>query len=152
MSNSLSNSASSSAAAFNAALVLESGKVFYGQGIGATGQAVGEVCFNTGLSGYQETLTDPSYAGQLVTFTFPHIGNVGANAEDEEAAPVFRAGLYPARAGYRTVKLALGLPLHGLAETPGAGGLASRYPRLNPSYPRGRSADRYPGASYHRTA
>ena len=92
MSNSLSNSTSSSAAAFNAALVLESGKVFYGQGIGTTGQAVGEVCFNTGLSGYQETLTDPSYAGQLVTFTFPHIGNVGANTEDEEAAQSFARG------------------------------------------------------------
>src|SRR5436309_3551016 len=68
-----------------ALLVLADGTVLEGIGLGAAGQAVGEVCFNTGMSGYQETLTDPSYAGQIITFTFPHIGNVGTNAEDVEA-------------------------------------------------------------------
>src|SRR5580693_5486078 len=68
----------------NAVLVLADGTVFWGQGVGAVGSAVGEVCFNTAMTGYQEILTDPSYAGQIITFTFPHIGNVGANAEDIE--------------------------------------------------------------------
>ncbi len=68
----------------NAALVLADGTVFWGQGIGAEGEAVGEVCFNTAMTGYQEILTDPSYAGQIITFTFPHIGNVGTNREDIE--------------------------------------------------------------------
>ena len=67
-----------------AVLVLEDGSVFQGQGAGAEGVAVGEVCFNTSITGYQEILSDPSYAGQIITFTFPHIGNVGANAEDVE--------------------------------------------------------------------
>ncbi len=65
-------------------LVLASGEVIKGFGVGATGEAVGEVCFNTAMTGYEEILTDPSYAGQIVTFTFPHIGNVGANDEDIE--------------------------------------------------------------------
>jgi len=68
----------------NAALVLADGQVFWGSGAGAYGVAMGEVCFNTGLTGYQETLSDPSYAGQIITFTFPHIGNVGTNFEDVE--------------------------------------------------------------------
>jgi len=68
----------------DAALVLEDGSVFWGLGAGAYGVAVGEVCFNTSLTGYQEILTDPSYAGQIITFTFPHIGNVGVNPEDIE--------------------------------------------------------------------
>jgi carbamoyl-phosphate synthase small subunit len=68
-----------------AALVLADGTAFLGQGLGAQGEAVGEVCFNTAMTGYQEILTDPSYAGQIVTFTFPHIGNVGTNEEDVEA-------------------------------------------------------------------
>ena len=67
-----------------ALLVLADGTVIEGAGIGATGEATGEVCFNTSMTGYQEILTDPSYAGQIVTFTFPHIGNVGANEEDVE--------------------------------------------------------------------
>ena len=67
-----------------AALVLADGTVFWGQGLGATGETVGEVVFNTSITGYQEIMTDPSYAGQVVTFTFPHIGNVGANPEDVE--------------------------------------------------------------------
>lgn len=66
-------------------LVLADGTVIWGRGFGATGSAVGEVCFNTAMTGYQEVMTDPSYAGQIVTFTFPHIGNVGANPEDIES-------------------------------------------------------------------
>ncbi|MGE0231564.1 MAG: glutamine-hydrolyzing carbamoyl-phosphate synthase small subunit [Flavobacteriaceae bacterium] len=65
-------------------LVLTDGTIFYGTGLGATGRAVGEVCFNTAMTGYQEILTDPSYAGQIICFTFPHIGNVGTNDEDIE--------------------------------------------------------------------
>jgi carbamoyl-phosphate synthase small subunit len=67
-----------------AVLVLADGRVFWGQGCGATGDAVGEVCFNTAMSGYQEILTDPSYAGQLISFTAPHIGNTGTNDGDNE--------------------------------------------------------------------
>ncbi|NBC88760.1 MAG: carbamoyl phosphate synthase small subunit, partial [Alphaproteobacteria bacterium] len=67
-------------------LVLSDGTVIWGRGFGASGSAVGEVCFNTAMTGYQEVMTDPSYAAQIVTFTFPHIGNVGANAEDIESA------------------------------------------------------------------
>ncbi|RXZ66213.1 glutamine-hydrolyzing carbamoyl-phosphate synthase small subunit [Pelagerythrobacter rhizovicinus] len=66
-------------------LVLADGTVIWGKGFGAVGSAVGEVCFNTAMTGYQEVMTDPSYAGQIVTFTFPHIGNVGANPEDIES-------------------------------------------------------------------
>ena len=66
-------------------LVLADGHVAWGRGFGAEGAAVGEVCFNTAMTGYQEVMTDPSYAGQIVTFTFPHIGNVGVNDEDLEA-------------------------------------------------------------------
>ena len=67
-----------------ALLVLKDGTVLPGRGVGAVGDAVGEVCFNTAITGYQEILTDPSYAGQIITFTFPHIGNVGTNDEDIE--------------------------------------------------------------------
>src|SRR5271167_1378990 len=67
-----------------ALLVLADGTVLEGTGLGAEGRAVGEVCFNTAMTGYQEILTDPSYAAQIVTFTFPHIGNVGVNDEDVE--------------------------------------------------------------------
>ncbi|MEP0321175.1 glutamine-hydrolyzing carbamoyl-phosphate synthase small subunit [Bauldia litoralis] len=67
-----------------AVLILADGTVIEGQGIGAEGEATGEVCFNTAMTGYQEILTDPSYAGQIITFTFPHIGNVGVNDEDIE--------------------------------------------------------------------
>lgn len=66
-------------------LVLADGTVLWGHGFGATGAAVGEVCFNTSMTGYEEIMTDPSYAGQVVTFTFPHIGNVGVNEEDLES-------------------------------------------------------------------
>ncbi|MBV9735736.1 MAG: glutamine-hydrolyzing carbamoyl-phosphate synthase small subunit [Acidisphaera sp.] len=78
-----------------AALVLADGSVFWGRGLGApTAEApVAEICFNTGMTGYQETLTDPSYAGQIITFTFPHIGNVGANPQDLEAQTIAARGL-----------------------------------------------------------
>ena len=76
-----------------AVLVLADGTVIEGYGLGATGSVEAEVCFNTAMTGYQEILTDPSYAGQIVTFTFPHIGNIGANAEDiEDLAPAARHG------------------------------------------------------------
>ncbi len=76
-----------------ALLVLADGTVIEGKGLGATGHVVAEVCFNTALTGYQEILTDPSYAGQIVTFTFPHIGNVGTNDEDaEDLNPAARSG------------------------------------------------------------
>jgi len=73
------------------ALVLADGSVFWGKGAGSEGEAIGEVCFNTSITGYQEIMTDPSYAGQIICFTFPHIGNVGTNSEDiETAAPTAR--------------------------------------------------------------
>jgi carbamoyl-phosphate synthase small subunit len=74
-------------------IVFADGSVFWGRGIGAAGKTVGEICFNTSMTGYQEILTDPSYAGQVITFTFPHIGNTGANAEDIEAAKPVARGL-----------------------------------------------------------
>ena len=67
-----------------ALLILDDGTRLEGHGIGAVGHAAGEVCFNTAMTGYEEILTDPSYAGQIITFTFPHIGNVGTNDEDIE--------------------------------------------------------------------
>ena len=76
-----------------ALLALEDGTLFWGESIGIEGQTVGEVVFNTSLTGYQEILTDPSYARQIVTLTYPHIGNVGTNAEDEESSEVFASGL-----------------------------------------------------------
>ncbi len=77
----------------NAVLVLADGSIFWGRGVGANGTAFGEVCFNTAITGYQEILTDPSYAGQIITFTFPHIGNVGANREDVETTTPAARGL-----------------------------------------------------------
>ncbi|MCA0997618.1 glutamine-hydrolyzing carbamoyl-phosphate synthase small subunit [Alloyangia pacifica] len=76
-----------------ACLALADGTLFYGQGFGATGEAQAELCFNTSMSGYQEIMTDPSYAGQIVTFTFPHIGNVGVNPEDDETGDPVAAGM-----------------------------------------------------------
>lgn len=77
----------------DAALAFPSGEVFYGRGIGAEGITHGEICFNTAITGYQEILTDPSYAGQIITFTFPHIGNVGTNDEDIESKTPVAKGL-----------------------------------------------------------
>jgi carbamoyl-phosphate synthase small subunit len=74
-------------------LTLADGQVFYGMGFGATGDTVAELVFNTAMTGYQEIMTDPSYSGQIVTFTFPHIGNTGINIEDDEAATPFAAGM-----------------------------------------------------------
>ena len=74
-------------------LVLENKKVFKGIGIGYQGEATGEVCFNTSLTGYQEIISDPSYAGQIINFTFPHIGNVGTNKEDYESDKIWTKGV-----------------------------------------------------------
>ena len=76
-----------------ACLTLSDGTVFFGRGFGAIGNAEAELCFNTAMTGYQEIMTDPSYAGQIVTFTFPHIGNVGVNPEDDETADPVAAGM-----------------------------------------------------------
>src|SRR6187401_3565152 len=74
-------------------LVLADGTVVWGKGFGAAGKAVGEVCFNTAMTGYQEILSDPSYAAQIICFTFPHIGNVGTNTEDVETTTPAARGL-----------------------------------------------------------
>ncbi len=74
-------------------LVLENKKIFKGIGIGYQGEATGEVCFNTSLTGYQEIISDPSYAGQIINFTFPHIGNVGTNKEDHESNKIWAKGV-----------------------------------------------------------
>ena len=76
-----------------ACLALADGTVFYGIGFGVTGQTTAELCFNTAMTGYQEIMTDPSYAGQIVTFTFPHIGNTGVNPEDDETADPVAEGM-----------------------------------------------------------
>ena len=76
-----------------AILALEDGSLFQGIAIGAEGQATGEVVFNTAMSGYQEILTDPSYAQQIITFTYPHIGNTGTTAEDDESEKVWASGM-----------------------------------------------------------
>ena len=76
-----------------AVLVLADGSIFHGTSIGATGHSIGEVVFNTAMTGYQEILTDPSYCGQIVTLTYPHIGNTGINHEDVESHRIFAAGL-----------------------------------------------------------
>jgi carbamoyl-phosphate synthase small subunit len=90
---SLSAAAASRPEGATAVLVLADGTVLWGRGLGALGASVGEVCFNTSMTGYQEILTDPSYAGQIITFTFPHIGNTGANAEDIETVTPAARGL-----------------------------------------------------------
>ena len=77
----------------DACLLLADGRLFFGQGIGAVAAGFGEICFNTSMTGYQETLTDPSFAGQIITFTFPHIGNVGCNDEDIETLKPVASGL-----------------------------------------------------------
>ncbi len=90
---SLAANASLFAPVVPALLALADGTVFHGRSIGAAGQAIGEVVFNTAMTGYQEIVTDPSYAGQIVTLTYPHIGNTGVNGEDVESRRVFAAGL-----------------------------------------------------------
>ena len=76
-----------------ALLALEDGSLFYGHSIGSNGEVSGEVVFNTSMTGYQEILTDPSYFQQIITMTYPHIGNVGVNREDKESSRVFAGGL-----------------------------------------------------------
>src|SRR5882672_10118182 len=103
-----------------ALLVLADGTVLEGFGLGAAGHAVGEVCFNTAMTGYQEILTDPSYAGQIITFTFPHIGNVGTNREDVETTTpavrglVLRAPITQAASYRASASLDAWLKSHGL--------------------------------------
>ena len=112
-----------------AALVLADGTTIRGEGLGAAKTVVGEVCFNTGMSGYQETISDPSYAGQIITFTFPHIGNVGANIQDvESTAPATRGVVMRASAtepsNFRAVEsLDAWLTGHGI---PGICGIDTR--------------------------
>ena len=77
----------------NAILALEDGQVFWGKSIGSIGETVGEVVFNTAMTGYQEILTDPSYSQQIVVLTYPHIGNTGINIIDEESSGIYAAGL-----------------------------------------------------------
>lgn len=77
----------------NAILVLQDGKCFWGNSIGIRGECIGEVCFTTGMTGYQYTITDPSFADQIITFTFPHIGNVGVNTKDNERENIFASGI-----------------------------------------------------------
>ena len=106
--------------AATASLVLADGTIFHGHGLGAPGEVVGELVFNTAMTGYQEILTDPSYAGQLITFTFPHIGNVGTNEEDLEATTCHARGVVLRAAvtepsNYRALRhLARWLERHGL--------------------------------------
>jgi len=77
----------------NAILALENGQIFWGKSIGSKGETVGEVVFNTAMTGYQEILTDPSYSQQIIALTYPHIGNTGINIVDEESSGVYAAGL-----------------------------------------------------------
>ncbi len=77
---------------YNAALILADGSIFFGRGAGAEGSTIGEICFNTAMTGYQEIMTDPSYAGQIINFTFPHIGNVGVNSQDMESGSIHARG------------------------------------------------------------
>src|SRR5579872_3559188 len=89
----LAKAARPAAAFAQGALILSDGTVFEGQVFGALRQGIGEVCFNTAMTGYQEILSDPSYAGQIVCFTFPHVGIVGTNEEDIETGTPFVQGL-----------------------------------------------------------
>ena len=113
----------------DAALVLADGTVFWGSGLGAAASKVGEVCFNTSMTGYQEILTDPSYAGQIITFTFPHVGNVGTNDEDIETlipaarGCVLRAGITAPSSFRARQHLDAWLRGHGL---PGIAGVDTR--------------------------
>ena len=128
-------------------VVLADGLVIEGFGLGATGEAVGEVCFNTAMTGYEEILTDPSYAGQIVTFTFPHIGVVGTNDEDIETVNLRprrrRARRDPARRRRRPLQLSRHAPARRLAE--GARNhrrQRGRHPRADRAHPPARHAQR----------
>ena len=117
--------------------MLADGEVVWGRGFGAEGEAVGEVCFHTAMTGYQEIMTDPSFAGQIITFTFPHIGNVGANPDDVEADEPHALGMivredvtapsqFPQRRAARRVDEA------ACADRPGG----HRHARADPAHPR----------------
>ena len=107
---------------------------------------VGEVCFNTGMTGYQETLTDPSYAGQIITFTFPHIGNVGTNAEDIEAATIAARGLVVKQDVTEPSNWRSTQHLDAWLQAPGrAGHRRHRHPRADHAHPRWRRAERRAG-------
>ena len=129
-----------------ALLVLADGTVLEGIGFGATGHAVGEVCFNTAMTGYEEILTDPSYAGQIITFTFPHIGNVGTNEEDIEtvnlaATPGARRGA--AFRHHATVELSRHKTSRCLAEEPRRyRACRHRHPRAHRAHSRKGHAER----------
>ena len=109
-----------------ALLALEDGTLFHGVSVGVSGQTVGEVVFNTAMTGYQEILTDSSYARQIVTLTYPHIGNTGTNSEDDEADLIFASALMirdvPDRiSNWRAGKtLPEFLDRHGLVAMPGS--------------------------------
>ena len=111
-------------------LVLADGTVFEGKGFGAACHAVGEVCFNTAMTGYQEILTDPSYAGQIVAFTFPHIGIVGTNSEDIEVADAGGARAGGARRCGASIQLARAVGARPLARNrttfPASAGIDTR--------------------------
>ena len=94
-------------AADAAVLVLEDGRTFVGRAYGAVGTALGEIVFNTGMTGYQETLTDPSYHRQIVVMTAPHIGNTGVNTEDPESTRIWVAGFVVRDAGTRATSTQL---------------------------------------------
>ena len=100
-------------------LVLANGEMIEGFGVGAVGSAVGEVCFNTAMTGYEEILTDPSYAAQIITFTFPHIGIVGANEEDIEIVNRAAADGARRRDLSRRSRRALQFPRDAAGSTPG---------------------------------
>ena len=108
----------------NALLLLADGSVFYGYGFGKVGMAQGEICFNTGMSGYQEVLTDPSYTGQVVVFTFPHIGNVGCNDEDVESAFTGATGLVVREDITEPSNFRSGAHLHAWAQQHGVVGIS----------------------------
>ncbi len=116
MSKTDRSTAKGPAAELRAALVLADGTCFEGHGFGADAQAVGEVCFNTAMTGYEEVLTDPSYAGQIVSFTFPHIGIVGTNEEDIGVDQPGRARPHRARGRDASVELAQSRHAGPLAE------------------------------------
>jgi carbamoyl-phosphate synthase small subunit len=107
-----------------ALLALEDGTVFRGYGIGAEGSSVGEVVFNTSITGYQEILTDPSYARQIVTLTYPHIGNTGVNEEDAESGGIFASGLVIRDLPLRTSNWRCQLPLDDYLRQRGVVGIA----------------------------
>ena len=124
-----------------ALLVLADGTVLEGTGFGATGHAVGEVCFNTAMTGYEEILTDPSYAGQIITFTFPHIGNVGTNErrhrDRQPGGDARRARRRAAHRDHRAVELPRHAPPRSVAQEPRRHrARRHRHPRAHGAHPR----------------